>query len=74
MEWKGIEWGGTDNLSHFFLLILRASESFFFFFFGGGGGVEFNSGVEVRSYALPVFQMKLQTVCPLHFGRTFYPR
>ena len=66
MEWNGIEWGGTDNLPHFSLLILRASESFFFFFFffflGGGGAVEFNSGVEVRSYALPVFQMKLQTV------------
>ena len=31
----------------------------------GGGGVgaalEFNSGFEVLSYALPVFQMKLQT-------------
>ena len=58
------------------LLILRASESFFsfFFFFFAGGGVEFNSGVEVRSYALPVFQMKLQTVCPLYFGRTLNPR
>ena len=64
MEWNGIEWGGTDNLPHFFLLILRASESFFFFFFGGGGAVEFNSGVEVRSYALPVFQMKLQPYVP----------
>ena len=67
MEWNGIEWGGTDNLPHFFLLILRASEFFFFFFWGGGGAVEFNSGVEVRSYALPVFQMKLQTVCALYF-------
>ena len=77
--------GGTDNLPHFFLLILRASESFFclffvcfFFFWGGGwvgvGAVEFNSGIEVRSYALPVFQMKLQTVCPLYFGRTLNPR
>ena len=79
MEWNGIEWGGTDNLPHFFLLLLRASESFSFFFFffwggGGGGAVEFNSGVEVRSYALPVFQMKLQTVCPLYFGRTLNPR
>ena len=75
MEWNRIEWGGTDNLPHFFLLILRASEFFFFFFFGGGGGaVEFNSGVEVRSYALPVFQMKLQTVCVLYFGRTLNPR
>ena len=76
MEWNGIEWDGTDNLPHFFLLILRASESFFFFFLGGGGGgaVEFNSGVEVRSYALPVFQMKLQTVCPLYFGRTLNAR
>ena len=82
MEWNGIECGSTDNLAHFFLLILRASESFFFFFFfffggggwGGGVGVEFNSGVEVRSYALPVFQMKLQTVCPLYLGRTFNPR
>ena len=84
MEWNGIEWGGTDNLPHFFLLILRASESFvffflfifffFFFFLGGGGAVEFNSGVEVRSYALPVFQMKLQTVCALYFGRTLNPR
>ena len=82
MEWNGIEWGGTDNLPHFFLLILMASLSFvcffffffFFFFWGGGGGaVEFNSGVEVRSYALPVFQMKLQTVCPLYFGRTLNP-
>ena len=55
MEWNGIEWGGTDNPPHFFLLILRASESFFVFFcLGGGGGVEFNSEVEVRSYALPV--------------------
>ena len=65
-----MEWGGTDNLPHFFLLILGASESFFFFFFfffflgGGGGAVEFNSGVEVRSYALPVFQMKLHTEVP----------
>ena len=81
MEWNGIEWGGTDNLPHFFLLILRASELFFFFFFfflggggGGGGAVEFNSGVEVRSYALPVFQMKLQTVCALYFCRTLNPR
>ena len=75
MEWNGIEWGGTDNLPHFFLLILRASESFFFFFWGGGGGaVEFNSGVEVRSYALPVFQMKLQTVCAIYFGRALNPR
>ena len=81
MEWNGIEWGGTDNLPHFFLLILGASESFFFFvvvvfffFAGAGGGVEFNSGVEVRSYALPVFQMKLQTVCPLYFGWTLNPR
>ena len=74
MEWNGIEWGGTDNLSHFFLLILRASEFFFFFFFWGGGAVEFNSGVEVRSYALPVFQMQLQTVCALYFGRTLNPR
>ena len=75
MEWNGIEWGGTDNLPHFFLLILRASESFFFLGGGrGGGAVEFNSGVEVRSYALPVFQMKLQTVCPLYFGRTLNPR
>ena len=75
MEWNGIEWGGTDNLPHFFLLILRAFESFFFFFFwGGGGAVEFNSGVEVRSYALPVFQMKLQTVYALYFGRTLNPR
>ena len=57
MEWNGIEWGGTDNLPHFFLLILGASESFF-------GAAEFNSGVEVRSYALPVFQMKLQTEVP----------
>ena len=73
MEWNGIEWGGTDNLPHFFLLILRASESFFFLG-GGGGAVEFNSGVEVRSYALPVFQMKLQTVCALYFGRTLNPR
>ena len=67
MEWNGIEWSGTDNLPHFFLLILGASESFFFFFcffFGGGGAVEFKSGVEVRSYALPVFQMKLQTEVP----------
>ena len=63
MEWNGIEWGGTDNLPHFFLLILRAFESFF-------GAVEFNSGVEVRSYALPIFQMKLQTVYALYFGRT----
>ena len=50
---------------------------FFFFFFGGGGGgegVEFISGLEVRSYALPVFQTKLQTVCPLYFGRTLNPR
>ena len=68
MEWNGIEWGGTDNLPHFFLLILRAFESFF------GGAVEFNSGVEVRSYALPVFQMKLQTVYALYFGRTLNPR
>ena len=76
MEWNGIEWGSTDNLPHFFLLILRAAESFFFFFFFflGGGAVEFNLGVEVRSYALPVFQMKLQTVCPLYFGRTLNPR
>ena len=73
MEWNGIELGGTDNLPHFFLLILRASE-FFFFFFWAGGAVEFNSGVEVRSYALPVFQMKLQTVCALYFGRTLNPR
>ena len=57
MEWNGIEWGGTDNLPHFFLLILGASESFF-------GAVEFSLGVEVRSYALPVFQMKLQTEVP----------
>ena len=63
MEWNGIDRGGTDNLPHFFLLILVASESFFFLG-GGGGAVEFNSGVEVRSYALPVFQMKLQTVVP----------
>ena len=76
MEWYGIEWGGTYNLPHFFLLILRASESFFFLAWGGGGGggVEFNSGVEVRSYALPVFQMELQTVCLLYFGRTLNPR
>ena len=67
-------WGGTYNLAHFFLLILRASESFFFFFFFAGGVVEFNSGVEVRSHALPVFQMKLQTVCPLYFGQTLNPR
>ena len=58
MEWNGIEWGGTDNLPHFFLLILGASESFFFL------AEEFNSGVEVRSYALPVFQMKLQIEVP----------
>ena len=64
MEWNGIEWGGTDNLPHVFLLISRAFESFFW------GAVEFNSGVEVRSYALPVFQMKLQTVYALYFGRT----
>ena len=64
--------GGTDNLPHFFLL--NRFFFFFFFFFGGGGAVEFNSGVEVRSYALPVFQMKLQTVCPLYFGRTLNPR
>ena len=77
MEWNEIEWGGTDNLPHFFLLILGASESvffFFFFFFWGGGALEFNSWVEVRSYALPVFQMKLQTVCPLYFGRTLNPK
>ena len=75
MEWNGIEWGGTDNLPHFFLLILRASESFFFLlFFFLGGAVEFNSGVQVRSYALPVFQMKLPTVCALYFGRTLKPR
>ena len=71
MEWNGIEWGDTDNLPHFFLLILGASGSFFR---GGGGAVEFNSGVEVRSYALPVFQMKLQTVCPLYFCQTLNPR
>ena len=72
MEWNGIGWGGTDNLPHFFLLILRASESFFFLLFFLA--VEFNSGVEVRSYALPVFQMKLQTVCALYFGRALNPR
>ena len=49
MEWNGIEWGGTDNLPHFFLLILKASESFFFFFFffffgGGGGAIELIQG------------------------------
>ena len=57
MEWNEIELGGPDYLPHFFLLILGASESFLW-------ALVVNSGVEVRSYALPVFQMKLQTKIP----------
>ena len=72
MEWNGIEWGGTDNLPHFFLLILGASESYFW-------ALEFNSRVAssiLRSSGLSdeTANRGPVSVCPLYFGRTLNPR
>ena len=72
MEWNGIEWGGTDNLPHFFLLILGASESFF-------EALEFNSGVAgsiLRSFGLSdeTSNRGPVSVCSLYFGQTLNPR
>ena len=72
MEWNGIEWGGTDNLPHFFLLILGACESYF-------RALEFNSGVAgliLRSSGLSdeTSNRGPVSVCPLYFCRTLNPR
>ena len=72
MKWTGIEWGGTDNLPHFFQLILGASESYFW-------ALEFNSGVAgsiLRSSGLSdeTSNRGPVSVCPLYFGQTLNPR